>query len=107
MLRASLSGSRSRHDNGLDGLLEQPIIIHIRSGNDGSQGSAVSVRHEALFGAIFPTIRGVGTYRAPPKRALPNMQSAACHFHCTPFNSSLSLTKRAQSFLKKPTSHQS
>src|SRR5215211_4575073 len=29
----------------------------------------------------------------PPNRALPNMQSAACHFHCTPFNSSHSLTK--------------
>jgi len=28
----------------------------------------------------------------PPNRALPNMPSAACYFHCTPFNSSHPLT---------------
>ena len=47
-----------------------------------------SIDDHAAFGAVFPTIRGVGADVVPPCRALPIAASAACQFQSTLANSS-------------------
>jgi len=106
VLCAVPTSARSCHDHGVQCLLEQLVVIHVRRSHDSGQWSTGAVRHQALFRAIFPAIGGVGTNSAPQNRALPNMQSAACHFHCTPLSSSHSRTRRAHNLLNRPTSHQ-
>lgn len=102
VLRLLARGFGPFHHDRFERCLQQLVIIHVGGRHDNGQRPAIALCQEALFRAIFGSIRGVGADRPPPNRALPNIVSAACHSHWTACNSSHSVTSWAQIFSKMP-----
>lgn len=96
MLRRVVRWLRPIHNNRLNGLSQQFAVVDVGARHDHAQRSATGLDDHTAFGAVFRTIRGVGTDMVPPKRALPIAPSALCHRQSTPSNSSQSLTSVAQ-----------
>ena len=96
------ASARARHDHGVQGLLQQLIIIHVRRGHARQPAAHRPHPSPGSFSSHFSRDRWDWDQQRPPNRALPNIQSAACHFHCTPLSSSHSRTRRAHNFLNSP-----
>src|SRR6267142_677261 len=79
MLRVLLGRLRPIHYDGLDGFLQQLVVVDIRTVNDDAERTTLLVDDQATFDTVFPAIRGVAADCAPPKRALPIEPSALCH----------------------------
>ncbi len=61
--------------DGLDQGQQLGHVVPIGSRQSHSQGDAVRVRHQMMFRAFFPAIRGVGTGLGPPKTARTEAES--------------------------------
>ena len=59
-------------------------------------GPAGPVDQDAFLASGLPTVRGIASNSAPPKRAFPIEQSADCHSQFTPSNSRHSSIRTAQ-----------
>ena len=80
--------------------------MDIGSGHHHAQWSASRIDQDAFLAPSFPSVRGIASYGAPPKRAFPMEQSADCHSQFTPSNSRHSSIKTAQMPSSTPSSTQ-
>jgi hypothetical protein len=96
VLRRIVRRLRPIHNDRLNGLSQQLAVVDVGTGHNHAQRPPVGLDDQTALGAVFRTIRGVGTDMVPPKRALPIAPSALCHRQSTPSNSSQSLTSVAQ-----------
>ena len=91
-----LHAFRARDYNVLQGRSQEFRIMDVGSSHRHAQGPACCVDQDALLAPSFAPVGGVGSNRAPPKRALPMEQSADCHSQSTPPSSSQPSTRAAQ-----------
>ena len=106
VLRRFFSGLRPFHHDGLNGRFQELGVMDVGSGYYHTQWAAALLDEDTSFAPSLGAVRGVGTNRIPPKRALPMAQSADCHSQFTPPSSSHPSTKTAQIRCSTPSSTQ-
>ena len=82
-----LDAFRPVHPYALQRRLKEFRVVDISSGHHHAQWSADPVDQDAFLASCLPTVRGIASNSAPPKRAFPMEQSADCHSQSTPSNS--------------------
>ena len=83
---------------------EEFRVVDISSGHHHAQWPAGPVDQDAFLASCLPTVRGIASNSAPPKRAFPIERSADCHSQFTPSNSWHSSIRTAQTPSSTPPS---
>src|SRR5215218_4984621 len=104
VLRSLLGGFGTLHHDRFYGVLKQLEVCYVGSGYHHRKRTAIGLDQDRAFDAHLGSIRGIGAYLVPPKRALPIAPSAACHSKSTPPSSSHSSTNSAQMRSRTPSS---
>ena len=98
-----LDAFRSVHHYALQRRPEEFRVVDISSGHHHTQWPAGPVDQDAFLASCLPTVRGISSNSAPPKRAFPIEQSADCHSQFT-VNSWHSSIRTAQTRSSTPPS---
>ena len=78
----------TRDDCRVEQIFQARRVVPVGRMNHRGQRPALAADVETFLRAVFAAIRRVAADVGPPKRALPSIASAACHFHSTPPSSS-------------------
>ena len=89
-----LDAFRSVHHYALQRRPEEFRVVDISSGHHHTQWPAGPVDQDAFLASCLPTVRGISSNSAPPKRAFPIEQSADCHSQFTPSTPGILLSGR-------------
>src|SRR3712207_5001789 len=104
LIRRSVSGSGALDHEGIERVLQELEVGHVRSGYHHRKRTAICLEQKGAFDPILGSVGGIRSYEIPPKRALPIAPSAACHAKSTQPSSSRSSISFSQIRSNTPSS---